>query len=107
MPTDAKLTSDRDIEIDVTGDIATVEGDQNVEQQHVNAIYRAVEEFGRGSVLGANAREEIIVALREEFSDFPYAEQVIVEIEILDQREIEVTLDSSAVREPITEEVTV
>lgn len=98
MPTDARLTEDRDITIDDTGDIATVSGEQNVEQQHANALFRAGEQFDN-AVGSVDVQEDFRIVVRRELSDLSYVDR-IREISITTPTrrsfDVDVTTDATA-----------
>jgi hypothetical protein len=105
MATDARLTSDRDIELDQTGDIATVVGESNVDVQHANALFRAGETIEH-SLATPEAMEDLRVAVRNELIALPYVTRIRrLEIDERDRRTLTVTVATDAVTEPVTEEV--
>lgn len=97
MPTDARLTEDRDIDIDDTGDIATVSGDQNVKQQHANALFRAGEQFDN-SIADTDSAEDFRIVTRRELSDLRYVDRIRrLEIDAPTRRSFAVSVGTDAI----------
>jgi len=101
--TDLKLTEDRDIMIDSTGDIATVSGQENIEQQFANAIFRAWDNTDIPRV-NPDAKENFRVQLKREFAILEYEVTSTIEIKIEDQT-MTVTIESEALRDPYSKTV--
>lgn len=106
MPLDFELTSDRDIRIDETGDWGTVAGRDNIEQQHVNAIFRGVEEADV-SLLNRNGIEDYRIALQRALDEMPYVESYNISLQLSPPRGIRVRVDSNALDQPVNEEVNI
>ncbi|SEO71866.1 hypothetical protein SAMN05216388_101795 [Halorientalis persicus] len=103
MPTDTKLTQDRDISIDPTGDIATVTGRDNVRQQHVNAIFRAADAFD-AQLGGIDAELDFETALGEELDALQYVQSYSVDATYESPGTLRATVESDALDQPVTEE---
>jgi len=106
MPVDFKLTRDRDIEIDPTGDYATVDGVENIQQQHVNAVYRAAEST-EIDFAGIDAETELKSSIESELTNLRYVTEFSVSAETVDAGTIEITVETNATAEPVQEEVEV
>jgi len=104
MPTDTKLTQDRDIRLDSTGDIATVTGRENVRQQHVNAVFRAAERFD-AQLGGIDAELDFETALAEELDVLQYVQSYSVDATYQSPGTLRATVESDALDRPVTEEV--
>jgi hypothetical protein len=106
MPTDFKLTEDRDIDIDPTGDIATVSGNDNIEQQHANALFRAGRKADTGSLNTQNARRNLYDAVETELEDLHYVGLIrTINVERLDHRTFHVEVETDVLNEPLEQEV--
>lgn len=104
MPTDAELTTDRDIRIDATGDIATVTGRENIRQQHANAAFRAAADFDPQR-LDVNAEADLKLLIEQELATLAYVESATVRVEADPPRTLVATVDSNALDEPVEQEV--
>ena len=107
MTTDLEVSTDRDIRIDETGDIATVIGRDTLRQQHVNALFRAGEAITRGRAT-PELIEDARIEIRRELRSVPYVERITsLSIEAADRSTLRVTVATDATTEPLSEEVTV
>ena len=105
MATDARLTPDRDIELDQTGDIATVVGEANVDVQHANALFRAGATIEH-SLATPEAIEDLRIAVRDALTAIPDVTRIRrLAIDERDRRTLAVTVATDAVGEPLAEEV--
>ena len=104
MTSDIELTTDRDVRIDSTGDIATVSGRENIRQQHVNAIFRGVDS-AEVSMLDANGIEEYRMAIGDELDSMPYIKNYSLEFETELPTTLLIEVNTDALDDPVVEEV--
>ncbi len=105
MPIDVHLTTDRDIEIDETGDFRIVTGDDNIGQQQVNALFRAAENIDI-QLTNPNIKSEFANAIRDELNELDYIEEIQrLDVETVDRKTLKATVETNATREPISREV--
>lgn len=104
MPTDVRMTEDRDIEIGPTGDFLLVDGRENIRQQHANAIFRAYEQADVG-LLNQDSAENIRVALRDELNNLDYVNTFSIDVVIERPKGFIITVTTDATDNPVIEEV--
>jgi predicted ATP-dependent protease len=107
MTTDLELTQSRDIRFDATGDFAVVQGQANIRQQHVNALFRAVESI-EAQLADRNTAADLELAIRRELSALSYVEQITtLTVEAAGRRTFQVQIQTDATTEPLSREVSV
>jgi hypothetical protein len=106
MPTDIRLTSDRDLELDGTGDIAVETGEDNLRQQHANAAFRAAESID-SQLSTPETREDLRIAIRRELRDLEYVNSIeTLRVEALSPGRLNVVISTDATPDAVTQEVT-
>jgi len=106
MPVDASLTTDRDIALDPTGDIALESGRDNIRQQHANALFRAAEHVD-AQIQGPDLEADLEAAVRSELGSLDYVQRIArLDVEAVDRRTLSVTVVTDAVDDPVSTEVT-
>lgn len=103
MTIDLELTTDRDLNIDPTGDFGTVSGRENIRQQHVNAIFRGIEKYDP-TLVTAQTAQELTIEIVEELDSIDYIDEYTIDVEPQPPDTFTVTVDSDALDEPVTEE---
>jgi hypothetical protein len=77
MVSDAELSEDRDLRIDGTGDFGTVTGNDNIEQQHVNALFIAAQKTRLGDTKEENAKRRLFDAIENELNRLEYVDEIV------------------------------
>jgi hypothetical protein len=102
MVTDLELTTDRDITDDHTGDLGTVTGNSNIEQQHVNALFVAADDFERGNLNKANAERKLFEQVSDEMDEVPYVDEIVtLDVDQISPRKFEVRVETDVIDDPI------
>lgn len=96
MPSDIKYGTDRDLEIDPTGDIGIVTGRDNLQQQHLNAIFRAVDSVDP-DLNSNNIKTELREAIINELEETGYVENAGVGVSAEPPNKAKVIVETEAV----------
>lgn len=94
------VTTDRDMEIDSTGDIRVVTDRDNIRQQHVNAAFAAAEQF-EGQLIREEASVEFRSILRDELDKIDYITGYSIDTEFDPPSGLEATINTNAVDNPV------
>lgn len=106
MPSDIELTESRDIRIDATGDIGTVSGGDNIQQQHANALFRAAKSITVAGIDRIDAERRLYSATEDELQNLPYVDEIVrLEIDRQDPRSFSVSVVTNALADPYEDTV--